>query len=375
MASPYLISNAIADALEQSNAFDTIRSSWGKQPRVLNVRSENGESIDVYAYAWTITPGGKGRNIKDEYRIQVTKSLQRNPDGPTVLLGYDPVSGMFCGFDIDRRSAAHSPSVQLKGAVFDYARRDGMAIHNKKGTGERVIAMRPDQLLEYILHSQDFHSGKRIIEVVDAPPLLSDDGTSLTLEELAKARQDADDVHVNCKDYDLFSHNRKKRLTSTKARSELFRRDVHRLDHGKCVLCGKGFRICGGGGRTRYVNVQAAHICPVAKDGSDHYLNGIDLCPEHHDMFDRGFWTLSDDLTVIIPSNASVDGVRGSIRELTNLLEYEGKRICDHREHRFKPAADATRHHRKMTMEVMKQMSVVEPIFSKNIASYKSTLS
>lgn len=357
-ANPYVITSAIVAAFEQSGADATIQL-WGKQPRALKVETADGEQICVHAYAWTVTGGGKGRKTKDEYRIQVTKSLEQNPDGPTVLLGYDPDSGMFCGFDLGRRSNANSPSVQLKGAVFDRARQDGMAIH-ERDTGELVIAMRPDRVLEYVLYSRDFHNGRRAIEVVDAPLLSDDDGSLTTLEDLARVRKDIEeDAYCKkaasrlCKPFS----GRKKRLTHTSIRDREFQRIVLSLDGRECVLCGKGFRTSSKG-RPGYVNLQAAHIRAVAEGGTDHPRNGLAQCPEHHDLFDKGFWTLSDDLAVIVLHNANVDKAREAFRELAELLQYEGKTICGHREHYFKPNVDDVRHHRKRAKDKMEQMYI-----------------
>jgi len=354
-ANPYVITSAIVAAFEQSGADATIQL-WGKQPRVLKVETADGEQICVHAYAWTVTGGGKGRKTEDEYRIQVTKSLEQNPDGPTVLLGYDPDSGMFCGFDLGRRSDANSPSVQLKGSVFDRARQDGMAIH-ERDTGELVVAMRPDRVLEYVSYSQDFHSGGRAIEVVDA--LLSDDDDAL--EDRARARKDIEEEEYckaaasrPCKPFS----GRKKRLASMSVRDREFQRIVLALDGRKCVLCGKGLRTSSGKGRRRYVNLEAAHIRAVAEEGTDHPRGGLALCPEHHDLFDEGFWTLSDNLAVIVLRNANVDKARESARELAELLQYEEKTICGHREPRLRPNVDDVRHHRKKAKIQMERMYI-----------------
>ena len=44
--------------------------------------------------------------------------------------------------------------------------------------------------------------------------------------------------------------------------------------------------------RNRYSRLlEAAHIVPVANDGTDHPSNGIALCPTHHSAFDRHYFT------------------------------------------------------------------------------------
>ena len=48
--------------------------------------------------------------------------------------------------------------------------------------------------------------------------------------------------------------------------------------------------------------MEAAHIIPRAKRGSDTVSNGLCLCPMHHWAFDRGLWSLDESMVVRVAS-------------------------------------------------------------------------
>ena len=50
------------------------------------------------------------------------------------------------------------------------------------------------------------------------------------------------------------------------------------------------------------VVVQAAHIRPVAEDGSDWDGNGIWLCQNHHSLFDAGIWSIRPGDLAVVPA-------------------------------------------------------------------------
>jgi putative restriction endonuclease len=65
-------------------------------------------------------------------------------------------------------------------------------------------------------------------------------------------------------------------------------------------------KIINGGGRSE---VQAAHIRPLASQGTDSVRNGIALCGTVHWMFDRGLISIDDDHTVLIARDRVPDTV------------------------------------------------------------------
>ncbi len=66
-----------------------------------------------------------------------------------------------------------------------------------------------------------------------------------------------------------------------------------------------GLQLRNGGGRPE---VQAAHIRPVEKDGSDSVRNGLALSGTLHWMFDRGLISIAEDNETILVSRNKVPG-------------------------------------------------------------------
>jgi putative restriction endonuclease len=61
-----------------------------------------------------------------------------------------------------------------------------------------------------------------------------------------------------------------------------------------------GLRLRNGGGRPE---VNAAHIRPVERQGSDAVRNGLALSGTLHWMFDRGLLSVAEDHTILVSRN------------------------------------------------------------------------
>ena len=70
--------------------------------------------------------------------------------------------------------------------------------------------------------------------------------------------------------------------STTRIRNSAFRKAVLKAHGYKCACCGVDIPEL----------LEAAHIVPVANDGTDHPSNGNALCPTHHSAFDRHYFTL-----------------------------------------------------------------------------------
>lgn len=93
------------------------------------------------------------------------------------------------------------------------------------------------------------------------------------------------------------------RLTRRAYRDVAFRRKVREAYDYRCAM--SGLRLRNGGGRPE---VQAAHIRPVASDGSDSVRNGLALSGTLHWMFDRGLISVAEDGETILVSGNKVPG-------------------------------------------------------------------
>ena len=93
------------------------------------------------------------------------------------------------------------------------------------------------------------------------------------------------------------------RLSRRPYRDVAFRRKVRSAYDYRCAL--SGLRLRNGGGRPE---VQAAHIRPVERQGSDSVRNGLALSGTLHWMFDRGLISVAEDLETILVSRNKVPG-------------------------------------------------------------------
>lgn len=93
------------------------------------------------------------------------------------------------------------------------------------------------------------------------------------------------------------------RLTRRHYRDVAFRRKVRAAYGYRCAM--SGLRLRNGGGRPE---VQAAHIRPVERQGSDSVRNGLALSGTLHWMFDRGLISVADDCQTILVSRNKVPG-------------------------------------------------------------------
>ena len=158
--SPAQIVAAIEDAFTETGASAALISEQRMHPRRFYVVVGD-LSFPVWVYIWTLTHGCGAARPRDEYRIQltsVTPPLPQNPDGPTLLLGYDPGTKCFAGFDLRRHKnfSLKSPSIQIDINALRGAVRDGFTFA-RKGNDEIAIGFRPDNILAYALNADALH--------------------------------------------------------------------------------------------------------------------------------------------------------------------------------------------------------------------------
>jgi putative restriction endonuclease len=91
-------------------------------------------------------------------------------------------------------------------------------------------------------------------------------------------------------------------IVNRKFRDIKFRHQVQSAYDRRCALT--GLRLINGGGRPE---VEAAHIRPVAANGTDSVRNGIALSGTVHWMFDRGLLSLRDDYSILMSRHLNSD--------------------------------------------------------------------
>jgi putative restriction endonuclease len=80
-----------------------------------------------------------------------------------------------------------------------------------------------------------------------------------------------------------------------RARDSAFTQLVREAYDGQCAICGSERKSPDG-----KPEVEAAHIYPKRKGGSDDVRNGIALCKLHHWAFDTGWFSLSDEHEILV---------------------------------------------------------------------------
>lgn len=136
------------------------------------------------------------------------------------------------------------------------------------------------------------------------------------------------------------------RLVSRPYRDVAFRRKVREAYDYRCAM--SGLRLRNGGGRPE---VNAAHIVPVERQGSDAVHNGLALSGTLHWMFDRGLLSVADDQTILVSRN-KVPG------EVVDRLIVPGGKLCLPAERRNWPNPSNLRWHRE---NVFGQLSLEGP--------------
>jgi putative restriction endonuclease len=125
------------------------------------------------------------------------------------------------------------------------------------------------------------------------------------------------------------------RLVSRPYRDVAFRRKVREAYDFRCAM--SGLRLRNGGGRPE---VNAAHIKPVERQGSDSVRNGLALSGTLHWMFDRGLVSVAEDHTILVSRNKVPSDV------IDRLIRSNGRLFLP-QDHRDWPHPDNLRWHRE----------------------------
>lgn len=267
------LTELLLQAFESCGISVNLTSSPTTNPRKLVVETPD-SAFSLFVYVWTLTFGGRP-SLPDEYRIQMTgvsSPLSLNPNGQTILVGYEPNLEMFAGFDVQkhRHFTAGSPSVQINIRTVRKAITDGLAF-DRKSNDEIACGIRQDQLLTYVLHSDAIHRyGKALSDY----RFLSEAVTGRTPTQQRMK---------------MLSRPRRRIVeqVSRLSRSANFRREILQAYDNRCAITGIQLKL-----------VDAAHILPVGAPGStDEVTNGIAINPTYHRAYDRGLIYLDEAYT------------------------------------------------------------------------------
>lgn len=105
--------------------------------------------------------------------------------------------------------------------------------------------------------------------------------------------------------------------SSIKVDSSEFRNRILRAYSYRCAICNFNSML-----ENSFVGLESAHIQWRQAGGPDTEDNGLALCSLHHQLFDKGVFTLSKDLRMILSQRA-----HGTYGFEENLLRYHGNKI------------------------------------------------
>ena len=103
----------------------------------------------------------------------------------------------------------------------------------------------------------------------------------------------------------------------TRTRMSNFRINVLRAYEYKCAICGFDVKL-----GTAPIALEASHIKWKSHGGPNEEVNGLALCVMHHKLFDRGAFTLSKRLKILVSDD--VHGTKG-FKEW--LMDFHGQKI------------------------------------------------
>lgn len=281
------LTQSILNALSDCNASPVLLSSPVRNPRRVIVQTDP-DAIELWIYVWTLTHGGGHVRPMNEYRIQLTgvdPPLPINPNGFTILTGYEPNSRCFAGFDIRRHKifSPKSPSIQIPITALHTALQYGLSFV-RKANKEIAIGFRSDQFMTYARNADIFHiygaESKTVNLLIKAASL-----EPIRNEELGKVSKERQRIVT---------------AISRLSRDSDFRRKVTLAYDRRCAVTRMQLRL-----------VDAAHILPVGVEGSiDDVCNGLCLSPTYHRAFDRALIYLDKDFVMRMNPNQERELVR-----------------------------------------------------------------
>ncbi|WP_375750914.1 YDG/SRA domain-containing protein [Vibrio sp. HN007] len=136
-----------------------------------------------------------------------------------------------------------------------------------------------------------------LYSVVDARETIGKDGFKICLYRLIYCgsnpkRSSSEEIEL---DYTKSTSERRKGTVLRIVRDTKISQDIKDLYGYKCQVCGTAIKTKTG------LYAEGAHVKPIGRphNGDDCLDNLICLCPNHHVMFDKGTFSVSDDFTLL----------------------------------------------------------------------------
>lgn len=277
-----LLVSRVLDAIRESGAIAVLENN--DHPAVITILAGE-RKYRIIVYIWRLTAGGpEGVRPTGEFRIQitgVTPPLRAERDATTLLLGYEENSGVFAGFNSQRQSWGHSPSIQIRWEAIQAAKADGFGFYRRAtgAEGEIAVAFTPENFLAYLEQREELH------QTVEQEPA-ERNKAFVFLESAAAGKQ------INLDSVGRAGRLSVMRTISQRLGQANFSARVKAVYHNRCAACGLQLEM-----------VEAAHIIPVSNNGDNETRNGLCLCYLHHRAYDSALIGIMPNLSVQIGEN------------------------------------------------------------------------
>ena len=123
--------------------------------------------------------------------------------------------------------------------------------------------------------------------------------------------------------------------TGRQKRDPNFRVNILKAYEYRCAVCGFDVRL-----GLQSVALEAAHIKWRQAGGPDQEVNGLALCSLHHKLFDRGAFTLSNELEILVSDDA-----HGTAGFDEWLMRFHGEKLNFPQRQTYYPSENFTRWH------------------------------
>lgn len=192
----------------------------------------------------------------------------------------------------------------------------------KLSTNRALFRSMEDRIPVGVFIQAKLPGARRMYEVMGLAYVESFDGTHFIMHGQPIDFQDEPMVNRDISPFIPFESVPPKMTESMRVvRDRGFQTAVRRVYRGKCSLCDLGYTF-----RGEVIGVEAAHIIPVQDKGtSKDVRNGILLCRNHHDLFDRYLWAFDEDFRVVVSS----DRYFRKSAENNHVLKAEGKKLSN----------------------------------------------
>lgn len=125
--------------------------------------------------------------------------------------------------------------------------------------------------------------------------------------------------------------------TKKRSRDRKFRQKVLNAYKCSCVVCGFDIHI-----NDKPAGLEAAHIKWHCEKGPDTLDNGLALCATHHELFDLGAFTLSEDYRIVLSER-----INSSNGESAFIKKYQKREIRLPEDENYFPKQEYVNWHRK----------------------------